>query len=412
MIKNIHAREIIDSRGAPTVETEIKTSEGIFRGSAPSGASTGSAEARELRDGGKRLGGKGVLKAVRSVNKIISPTLINELPGQQKYLDEKMILLDGTPNKKKLGGNAIVSVSIALCKAGAAESGRPEYEYIARLAGTRPRLPLPLCNIINGGKHAGVEDDFQEHMIAPVGAKSFGQALEICVETYAMLMELMGRKGLNTSLVADEGGVVYGKTPNERLVLMEECSRAAGHAENVKFALDCAATQFFRPKQKKYFLNGKKMDAKTLSRYYEKLVAGHKIFSIEDPFAEGDWPAWKEFTKDNPSLQIVGDDLLATNPGRIRLASKEGACNALLVKPNQIGTVTEAIEAFKVARASGWNSIVSHRSGETEDVFASHLAVGLGCGQCKFGAPARGERTAKYNELTRISEKVRVFGVS
>lgn len=405
MIKSVKAREIIDSRGKPTVETEIRTSEGFFSGTAPSGASTGSAEAFELRDGGKRLGGKGVLKAVKNVNKIISKLLVGR-EVDLEFLDSLIIRRDGTPNKRRFGGNATTSVSTALCKAGAAKNGLQTHDYIAKLAGTRACLPVPLVNLINGGKHAGLKNDFQEHMIAPLKARSFREAMEIAVDVFHSLAGLLRKRGINSNLVADEGGFVFGKTPEERLEIILKAVVESGWENKVSLAVDCAATQYFFAG--KYELH-KNFSPKELLKYYEELVGEYNLFSIEDPFAENDWNSWKQFTENNPALQIVGDDLLVTNPRKIRRAARERACTALLIKPNQIGTVSETLEAFKIARKAGWNSIVSHRSGETEDAFEASLAVGLGCGQCKFGAPNRGERTAKYNELLRISEKVNNF---
>jgi len=408
MIKKLKSREILDSRGNPTVETQIETPEGIFYGMAPSGASTGSSEALELRDGGRRLYGKGVLKAVSNVNKLIAPLLAGHDPREQIYLDEMMVALDGTPNKKRLGANAMVSVSIALCKAGAAKKGVPTFQHISKLAGTFPRMPMPLSNLINGGKHAGIENDFQEHMVAPVGARDFPSAMEMIASTFHSLSALLKKKGVNTSLVADEGGFVFGKAPGERLQMLRQAAEESGVENKVALALDCAATEYFH--NGKYYAGGMRT-AQEISKYYQKIVSDFGVFSIEDPFAEEDWPAWINFTKTNKKLQVVGDDLLTTNPERIAKAVRLRACNALLIKPNQIGTVSETISAFKLAKKAKWSTIVSHRSGETEDAFAAHLVVGLGCGQCKFGAPDRGERTAKYNELLRICEKVKTFGV-
>lgn len=409
MIKSVTAREIIDSRGNPTVETQIETPYGVFLGAAPSGASTGSNEAFELRDGGKRFQGRGVLKAVGNVKNIIAPKLVGQDASEQGHLDSLLVGLDGTRNKRKLGGNAIVSVSIALCKAGAAQKGRVTYEHVSKLAGTLPSLPIPFSNLINGGKHAGIKNDFQEHMAAPVKAKNFAEALETIVSIFHSLSGLLRKKGINSNLVADEGGFVFGREPEERLSLLWKAVGEAGVENKVCLALDCAATEYEHGG--KYLIGGKGMNPKAASKFYGQLVSQFKLFCIEDPFSEEDWLAWRNFTSANKKLQVVGDDLLATNPERIRKAVALKACNALLMKPNQIGTVSEAIEAFKLAKQAGWKTMVSHRSGETEDSFISHMVVGLGCGQCKFGAPNRGERTAKYNELLRISEKVKKFGV-
>lgn len=411
VIKTVFSREILDSRGWPTVETEITTSEGVFRASAPSGASTGSFEALELRDGGRSFLGRGVRKAVGNVNKVIAPKLVGEDALKQKQLDGLLVRLDGTKNKSKLGANAVLSASMAVAKAGAAARGMEVYEYLAVISGRKPKIPVPMFNMINGGKHAGLNNDLQEHLVSP-GKKirSFGEVMRFASEVFHEIGARMRGEGKNPALVADEGGVVFGKTPAARLELIAAACKSRGFSGNFKLGLDCAATEFFS--NGRYKLGARKLSAGGLSKVYEKLADEYAVFSFEDPFAEEDWGAWVDFSKTTgKKMQVVGDDLLATNPDRIKKAIKLGACNALLLKPNQVGTVTETINAFSLAKRAGWGVVASHRSGETEDVFIAHLAVGLGCDSCKFGAPDRGERAAKYNELLRISEKVRYSGV-
>ncbi|MDN5327903.1 MAG: enolase [Candidatus Woesearchaeota archaeon] len=404
-ILKIKARQVFDSRGNPTVEAEVLTDKGLFRAIVPSGASTGSHEALELRDNEKDYHGKGVLKAVSNVNEIIAPKLLGLNPVNQNEIDKIMIQLDGTENKSKLGANAILSVSLAVCRAGAAEKGEPLYKHISELSNREIGLPVPFFNVINGGKHAGNNLDFQEFMIAPVKAKSFSEAMKMGTEIYHTLKQIIKEKyGKNAINVGDEGGFAPPLNNNEEpLKLLVEAIELSGYTGKVKIAMDAAASEFFDGQY--YILNGKKLTAEELIEFYEKLVEKYPIISIEDPLSEDDWDHFVEITtRLSDKVQIVGDDLLVTNPKRIRKAVELKACNALLLKVNQIGTVSEAIEAAKLALHNGFNVMVSHRSGESEDSFIADLAVGLGTGQIKSGAPCRSERLSKYNQLLRIEE--------
>ena len=407
-IKDIKAREILDSRGNPTVEVDLHTENFMVRASVPSGASTGKHEAVELRDNNKRYHGKGVLQALVNIEKRITPKLIGLDVTQQHFIDVMMTRLDGTQNKAKLGANAVLAVSLAVCKAGAKSKNIPLFKYIQGLAETKSKLPTPYFNVINGGKHAGNFLDFQEYMIAPQ-SDSFSDALKMGSEVYHELKKIIKKRyGLDAINVGDEGGFAPPLKDNETpLILLESAIRAAGYNKKVKIALDCAASEFY--KKDKYVLGYKTSKKKSvkgeeLASIYIKLMHKYSIVSIEDPFAEDDWESWQYLMKKAPDLQIVGDDLLVTNVERIKTALDKDACNALLLKVNQIGTVTEAIQAAKLALGNNWTVMVSHRSGETEDTFIADLAVGLGCGQIKSGAPCRGERTAKYNQLLRIEE--------
>ncbi len=397
----VRAREILDSRGNPTVEVEIVT-EGGIQGSAavPSGASTGICEAVELRDGGKRFGGKGVTKAVDVVSKKIQPRIRGMDVRQQKEIDSAMIALDGTKNKAKLGANAILGVSLACARAAAASEGLRLYEHID---GKASLLPIPFFNVINGGKHAGSQLEFQEFMIAPVGANSFHDALRMGVEVYqtlkAQLQKSYGKAAIN---VGDEGGFAPPiSTPDDALEALVKAIGDAGYSSEVKIGLDVASSTFYN--DDKYTVTGKKYNTGELIEYYRELVAEYPIVSIEDPLQEEDYEGFVEATKLIP-IQIVGDDLFVTNPKRLVRGIEMGACNALLWKVNQIGTLTEALEAAALAMRNKYNVMASHRSGETEDNWVADLSVGIGCGQIKSGAPARGERTAKYNQLLRIEE--------
>jgi enolase len=415
----IRSREILDSRGNPTVEADVFTNGGLSRASVPSGASTGKYEAFELRDGGRRYLGKGVLKAVSNVNDVIAKKIVGQDCTKQKEVDELMIELDGTLNKSNLGANAILAVSMAVCKAGALESNLPLYEYIAKLAGSRGEtLPIPQMNVINGGMHAGIANDFQEHLIIPFGAKSFSDALRMCSETYHTLKKnLKERFGNSAIQVGDEGGFVPPlKSVDERLKFISEAIEELGYTKEFALAIDAAASEFYD--KGRYNIMEKEFSSAELTDFYSEMCEKFRVISIEDGLSEDDWAGWTKLkTELGKKIQIVGDDLLVTNVERIRKAIKLGACNALLLKLNQIGTVTEALEAFKLAREARWNVIVSHRSGSTEETFFADLVVGLDAGQFKYGAPARSERTCNYNQLLRIEEELggkakysRIFG--
>jgi enolase len=405
-IRKIKAREILDSRGNPTVEVDLFTKKGLSRASVPSGASTGKHEALELRDGGKRYLGKGVLKAVSNVDNVIAEKLVGRDCTKQKAIDALMIELDGTPNKSKLGANAILAVSMAVCKAGALESNVPLYEYIANMVDSKGlTLPIPQMNVINGGLHAGIENDVQEHLIIPRGAKSFSDALRMCSETYHTLKKKLKEKFGNSAIhVGDEGGFVPPlKSVDERLEFITEAIEEVGYTEEFALGIDAAASEFYH--DGKYQILKKEYSVAELSDFYGELCERFKLVSIEDGFAEDDWNAWNLLkSKLGEKIQIVGDDLLVTNVKRIKKALEMDACNALLLKLNQIGTVSEALDAFGLARKAGWNVIVSHRSGSTEETFFADLVVGLDAGQFKYGAPARSERTCNYNQLLRIEE--------
>ncbi len=405
-IKKIIARQVLDSRGNPTIQTSVYTSKGEFTGIAPSGASTGSHEAIELRDNKKSFHGKSVLKAIKNVNKIIAPKLVGRNPANQVELDELMISLDGSKNKSRLGANAIISVSIALTRAGAGEKNKPLYKYLNELSGEKKTsLPVPSSNIINGGKHAGGKLAPQEFMIAPNKAKSFTEATRIVSEVYHELKKQLKKKyGVQAINVGDEGGFAppINKTRDALNAIMKAITEL-GYEKKVSLCLDPAASEFF--KKGKYFIDDKKLSTGELTDFYLNLIKTYPIVSIEDGYDEDDWSGFQELTKKS-KIQVVGDDLLVTNPERILEGIALNACNALLLKVNQIGTITEAIEAFNLAKTSGWKTMVSHRSGETEDTFIADLTVGLNTGQIKFGAPCRGERTSKFNRLLRIEEEL------
>eukprot|EP00004_Rigifila_ramosa_P000265 TRINITY_DN102_c0_g1_i1.p2 TRINITY_DN102_c0_g1~~TRINITY_DN102_c0_g1_i1.p2 ORF type:complete len:448 (-),score=124.52 TRINITY_DN102_c0_g1_i1:71-1381(-) len=416
-ILSIQAREILDSRGNPTIEVDLRTELGLFRAAVPSGASTGIHEAVELRDGDKRrYMGKGVLKAVENVNTIIAPKLIGMDPTKQEDIDTLLIKLDGTPNKGKLGANAILGVSLAVCKAGAAQKKVPLYRHIADLAGNKKLImPVPAFNVINGGSHAGNKLAMQEFMILPVGATSFRQAMQMGTEVYHHLKKVIKDKyGQDATNVGDEGGFAPAIASNkEGLHLLVAAIEAAGYTGKVKIGMDVAASEFF--KDGKYDLDFKTpsndgsqvLDGQQLGKLYQQFVAEFPVISIEDPFDQDDWAAYQSLNGAmGVNTQIVGDDLLVTNPERIQMAIERRACNALLLKVNQIGSVTESIRACKLAQSAGWGVMVSHRSGETEDTFIADLVVGLCTGQIKTGAPCRSERLAKYNQLLRIEEEL------
>ncbi len=409
-IKKIFARTVLDSRGVPTVETEVLTEDGLFSAVVPSGTSAGKYEALELRDGGKEFFGKGVKKAVSNVNEKIAPKLVGKNPADQESIDGLLVGLDGTDNKSALGANAILSVSMACCRAGAAAQKIFLFEHVQKISGAKkPVLPVPQMVLVSGGAHADKSTDLQEFMIMPVGAKSFGEALRFGAEVYHELESMLKKRGMHTN-VGKEGSFAPSVSSNRQaLELLVEAIGNAGYSagKDISIAIDAAASEFFQNGNYVLKSENKKFSGIELVDYYSGLVSSYPIVSLEDGFAEDDFDSFALFTKKLGSkIQVVGDDLLVTNVSRIRKAIEQKACNALLLKPNQIGTVTESIKAFKLAQKSGWNTIVSHRSGDSEDTFIADLAVGLGCGQIKTGAPARSERTAKYNQLLRIEEKV------
>ncbi|KAH8814350.1 enolase [Hyaloscypha sp. PMI_1271] len=419
-ITKIHARSVYDSRGNPTVEVDVVTETGLHRAIVPSGASTGQHEAVELRDGDKtKWAGKGVLKAVANVNEIIGPALIKENIDvkDQPKVDDFLIKLDGTPNKGKLGANAILGVSLAVAKAAAAEKQIPLYAHVSDLAGTKKPyvLPVPFMNVLNGGSHAGGRLAFQEFMIVPSSAPSFTEALRQGSEVYQKLKTLAKKKyGQSAGNVGDEGGVAPDiQTAEEALELITEAIESAGYTGKVHIAMDVASSEFYKEDVKKYDLDFKNPDSdptkwityEQLAEQYQTLAKKYPIVSIEDPFAEDDWEAWSYFYKTS-DFQIVGDDLTVTNPIRIKKAIELKSCNALLLKVNQIGTLTESIQAAKDSYAAGWGVMVSHRSGETEDVTIADIVVGIRAGQIKTGAPARSERLAKLNQILRIEEEL------
>ena len=416
-ITKVFAREILDSRGNPTVEVDVRTKAGMGREMVPSGASTGSHEAVELRDGGKRYLGKGVLKAVQNINKIIAPKLIGKDARNQDEIDALMIKLDGTPNKRNLGANAVMGVSLAVARAAAVSQEMHMHEYLRQATGTKKCvIPTPFMNVINGGKHAGTNVDFQEFMIVPFG-KTFAESLRIGSETYHVLRELLEKKyGTQATNVGDEGGFTPHCHTNqgsvcelvqEPLELLTKAVEQAGYSKQVKFAIDAAASSFYDKKRNKYCIRGRWIAGEQLMQAYEELIATYPLISIEDPFAEDSWNDFSQFTERNrKKVQVVGDDLLCTNLSRLRTAITQQACTCLLLKINQIGTVTEAVWAAKLAHNTNMNVMVSHRSGETEDHFIADFAVGLASHQLKAGAPCRGERTAKYNQLLRIEQEL------
>jgi len=417
-VSKIHARQIFDSRGNPTVEVDLHTPKGLFRAAVPSGASTGIHEALELRDkDATKYLGKGVSTAVSNINNIIAPALIekNIDVTQQTSVDQIMFDLDGTENKSKLGANAILAVSLAVCKAGAAQKGVPLYQHIADLAGNKKViLPVPAFNVINGGSHAGNKLAMQEFMILPTGAANFTEAMRIGAEVYHNLKSVIKKKyGQDATNVGDEGGFAPNIQDNrEGLELLKEAIAKAGYTDKVDIGMDVAASEFYI--DGKYDLDFKTKEGKDTSKIltgaqladlYTSFTENYPIVSMEDVFDQDDWESWSAFNA-KTSCQIVGDDLTVTNPKRMKTAIEKKACNALLLKVNQIGSVAESIEACKLAQSSGWGVMVSHRSGETEDTFIADLVVGLCAGQIKTGAPCRSERLAKYNQILRIEEEL------
>ena len=406
VIKEVKAREILDSRGNPTVEVEIKLDNGsIGRAAVPSGASTGAFEAVELRDGGKRYLGKGVETAVNNINQKIAPAVIGLSAEDQRALDEKIISLDGTKNKSSLGANAILGVSLAVARAASLSKSQSLFKY---LGGSDAKvLPVPMMNILNGGAHADTNVDIQEFMVAPIGAKTFKESLRWGAEIYHSLKSVLKKQGLATS-IGDEGGFAPNLASNRAaLDLILEAIEIAGFKSGIEIALamDVAATEFCENGE--YTFEGKKLTSDQMITYYSEIVASYPLVSIEDPLDEDDWSGWAEMTKQlGDKIQIVGDDLFVTNPERLQRGIDSKTANALLVKVNQIGSLTETIDAVTLAHKNGYRSMMSHRSGETEDTTIADLAVALSCGQIKTGAPARSERVAKYNQLLRIEEEL------
>jgi enolase len=401
-IEGVAAREILDSRGNPTVEVEILLDDGtIGRAAVPSGASTGAFEAVELRDGGQRYGGKGVERAVLAVEEEIAPEILGHEATEQRLVDQVLIDVDGTPDKSRLGANAILGVSLAVARAAADSSGLPLFRYVG---GSRAHLlPVPMLNILNGGAHADTNVDIQEFMIAPIGATTYRDALRWGAEVYHSLKAVLKGRGLSTGL-GDEGGFAPDLPSNRDAIdaIVEAISKAGfAPGDDVAIAIDAAATEFYRDGS--YALEGRSLDSAAMTGYYTDLIASYPIVSLEDPLAEDDWTGWTQLTAEiGDRVQIVGDDLFVTNPERIARGQREHAANALLVKVNQIGTLSETLDAVDLAHRGGMTCMMSHRSGETEDITIADLAVATNCGQIKSGAPARSERVAKYNQLLRI----------
>ena len=406
VINSVTAREILDSRGNPTVEVEVRLEDkSIGRAAVPSGASTGAFEAAELRDGGSRYLGKGVETAVKNVALKIAPAVIGMKADDQRLLDEKMIALDGTKNKSSLGANAILGVSLATARAAAISSNQSLFKYLG--GNSAKTLPVPMMNILNGGAHADTNVDIQEFMIAPIGAQSFKESLRWGAEIYHSLKSVLKKKGLATS-IGDEGGFAPNLESNRAaldliLVAIENAGFKAG--TQIALAMDVAATEFFE--DGKYKFEGKLLTSEQMIAYYSELVSAYPLVSIEDPLDEDDWSGWAKLTAElGEKIQIVGDDLFVTNIERLTKGIDSKTANALLVKVNQIGSLTETIDAVNLAHKNNYKSMMSHSSGETEDTTIADLAVALNCGQIKTGAPARSERVAKYNQLLRIEEEL------
>jgi len=407
-ISHIKAREILDSRGNPTVEVEVELSDGTMgRAAVPSGASTGKYEAVELRDGGSRFNGLGVLRAVNNVNEDIAATIVGMSATDQSAIDHKLTELDGTADKSRLGANAILGTSLAVAHAAANLAHTPLYQHLG--GPSTYTLPLPMMNILNGGKHAANSTDFQEFMVVPAGASSFGHALQIATEIYHSLKRVLKDKGLNTN-IGDEGGFAPSLSSNKQAIeAVLSAIEKAGYqpGKDCFIALDPAASEFYKDGQYILSREGTALSAKEMVDYYVKWVSSYPIISLEDGMAEDDWDGWQLLTqKLGSKIQLVGDDLYATNVNRLSKGIKLKASNSILIKPNQIGTLTETIAAVQMAQQAGWTAVVSHRSGETEDTTIADLAVGLNTGLIKTGAPCRSERTAKYNRLLRIEEEL------
>ena len=406
IIEALGAREILDSRGNPTVEVEVLLEDGTAaRAAVPSGASTGAFEAVELRDGGKRYLGKGVEKAIKNVNEVIAPEVVGLDAQDQRLVDQTMIELDGTKNKAKLGANAILGVSLAVAKASAEHADLSLFKYVG--GNNAHVLPVPMMNILNGGAHADTNVDIQEFMVAPIGADTFKESLRWGAEIYHSLKSVLKKRGLATS-IGDEGGFAPNLDSNRAaLDLILEAVEGAGFkpGKEIALAMDVAATEFYE--NGKYSFEGKQLTAAEMIAYYASLVSSYPLVSIEDPLNEDDWDGWSAITQElGAKVQLVGDDLFVTNPERLAKGIATNTANALLVKVNQIGSLTETLDAVEMAHRAGYRSMMSHRSGETEDVTIADLAVATNCGQIKTGAPARSERVAKYNQLLRIEDEL------
>lgn len=407
-ISHIVARQILDSRGTPTVEADVYLVSGVMgRAAVPSGASTGIYEAHELRDSDKAFGGKGVLKAIANIEGEMSDALKGMAADDQAAIDQKMRDLDGTPNKSRLGANAILAVSLAAAHAAAAQKNVPLYQHINELAGKPTmNLPLPMMNVLNGGQHASNSSDFQEFMVIPTRAESYAQAVQVGAEIFMALKKLIASKGLSTA-VGDEGGFTMPVSSNtEMLDLLNEAVRAAGYTpgEDVSYALDVASSEFYKDGKYALATENRTLESAKMVDYLADMVRNYPIVSIEDGLDQDAWDAWRDLTARLPETQLVGDDLLVTNAERLQQGIDQKAGNAILIKLNQIGTLSETIETIRLAQANGWRTIVSHRSGETEDVTIVHLAVGTGAGQIKTGSLSRSDRNAKHNEVLRIEE--------
>ncbi len=405
-ISSIRARWILDSRGVPTVEADVWLQDGVFgRAAVPSGASTGVHEALELRDGDKAFGGKGVLKAVANIESEIADALRNLPADNQQLIDQRMIELDGTPNKSRLGANAILAVSLATARAAANAQQILLYVHINNLAGGPDKsIPMPMMNVLNGGAHASNSADFQEYMIIPKSAGSYSQAVQIGAEIFAKLKQALSAKKLSTT-VGDEGGFALPvKSNTQMLDMLVSATQAAGYTpgQDVSYALDVAASEFFNDGNYQLRTENRPLTSEQMIDYLAGISQKYPLVSIEDGLSQDDWDWWQKLTAKLGNLQLVGDDLLVTNPERLQKAIDLKAANAILIKPNQIGTLTETLNTIKLAKQNGWRTIVSHRSGETEDVTIAHLAIGTGADQIKTGSLSRSERTAKHNEIMRI----------
>ena len=416
VIGHIHARQILDSRGNPTVEVDVRLKSGALgRAAVPSGASTGEFEATELRDGGSEWAGKGVGRAVENVNDAIAKALVGARATDQVAIDETLRELDGTPNKSRLGANAILGASLATARAAAVEAEVPLYIYIAELSGLSREqatvLPVPMMNVINGGAHADNSVDLQEFMVVPAGAASFAEGLRMGTEVFHALKATLKERGLGTT-VGDEGGFAPDLESNEAaLAVLVEGIEAAGYepGADAYIALDPATSEIFRESDGAYVLEheGRALSAEEMAAYWAEMTGRYPVISIEDGMAEEDWDGWDLLTKRlGASCQLVGDDLFVTNPERLTRGIEAGVANSILVKVNQIGTLTETLEAIAIARDAGYSAVISHRSGETEDTTIADIAVGTGAGQIKTGAPSRSDRVAKYNQLLRIEEEL------